>query len=573
MHDQRTNGHAAGQAPAFADWVAKAGALGLKRQGRELVGPCPACGGTDRFAIKPAGGGAALIHCRQCKGFLDILKAAGFAEERATNGARRDGTTIREFPYLRADDTLMLTVCRREGPDGKKCGDPPIWRKPKGVKGPLPLYRLPDVLARADLPVLMVEGEKTADCGADLFGDRYAVTTSAGGAGKAGQTDLSPLAGRDVVIWPDADDEGRKHADAIARQCGAASMRIVPTDDLPDKWDLADPAPAGLDIEERLENAFACPIPYKAGQAKGKAWTRYADLIAEPRDATEWEVRGLIPIAGTGLIVGPAKAGKSTMAQTLACHHAAGRPFLGREVRQGHTLYIGHEGSRAALAGRLQPMGGAADLPLTIYHGPKPDEPLAFLADGIEATGATLAVIDPLFRLFDFPDGNDYASVTASTAPLIELAESTGCALVFVHHARKGGGAAGEEALGSTAIFGSVDTMISVKRTDDARTAYSIQREGVDMPETLLTLGDDGTIDLGRTRRDAEDEEARQNILEFLADCGDKAPTRDDIEEALKGRASRTRRVLARLVQDGEIVRHGEGRKGHPYRFTLPDSR
>ena len=61
---------------------------------------------------------------------------------------------------------------------------------------------------------------------------------------------------------------------------------------------------------------------------------------------------------------------------------------------------------------------------------------------------ATLAVIDPLFRMFDFPDGNDYAAVTASTAPLIELAEATGCALVFIHHSRKGSCAKGEEALG-----------------------------------------------------------------------------------------------------------------------------
>ena len=74
-------------APSFADWQGKAAALELRRQGRELVGSCPSCGGTDRFAVKPVQGGAALIHCRQCKGFVDILKAAGLAEDRPTNGA------------------------------------------------------------------------------------------------------------------------------------------------------------------------------------------------------------------------------------------------------------------------------------------------------------------------------------------------------------------------------------------------------------------------------------------------------------------------------------------------------
>ena len=35
----------------------------LKRQSGELVGPCPACGGTDRFAINAAKG---VFNCRSC---------------------------------------------------------------------------------------------------------------------------------------------------------------------------------------------------------------------------------------------------------------------------------------------------------------------------------------------------------------------------------------------------------------------------------------------------------------------------------------------------------------------------
>ena len=36
---------------------------GLKRDGGELVGPCPGCGGTDRFSINPQKG---VIFCRRC---------------------------------------------------------------------------------------------------------------------------------------------------------------------------------------------------------------------------------------------------------------------------------------------------------------------------------------------------------------------------------------------------------------------------------------------------------------------------------------------------------------------------
>jgi hypothetical protein len=36
----------------------------LKRQGRELVGPCPRCGGTDRFAVNIR---KQVWNCRHCK--------------------------------------------------------------------------------------------------------------------------------------------------------------------------------------------------------------------------------------------------------------------------------------------------------------------------------------------------------------------------------------------------------------------------------------------------------------------------------------------------------------------------
>ncbi|MCY4502262.1 MAG: hypothetical protein OXE57_11950, partial [Alphaproteobacteria bacterium] len=50
------------RAPSLADWRSAASRLGLQRRGGELVGPCPACGGTDRFRVTRRGG----FFCRQC---------------------------------------------------------------------------------------------------------------------------------------------------------------------------------------------------------------------------------------------------------------------------------------------------------------------------------------------------------------------------------------------------------------------------------------------------------------------------------------------------------------------------
>ena len=42
----------------------------LKRVGRDLVGPCPACGGTDRFSVTPV---KRLWHCRRCAKGGDVI--------------------------------------------------------------------------------------------------------------------------------------------------------------------------------------------------------------------------------------------------------------------------------------------------------------------------------------------------------------------------------------------------------------------------------------------------------------------------------------------------------------------
>ena len=75
--------------PSFAAWQSVAGELGLWRRGAELVGPCPSCGGEDRFHVndKRRAGTAALFGCRRCNNVAAILKAA--FPDRLANGANR----------------------------------------------------------------------------------------------------------------------------------------------------------------------------------------------------------------------------------------------------------------------------------------------------------------------------------------------------------------------------------------------------------------------------------------------------------------------------------------------------
>jgi putative DNA primase/helicase len=120
--------------------------------------------------------------------------------------------------YRDADDTAYAAVYRFDLADGKKSfrpvsldpatglwriGDPPAW---------LP-YRLPE-LGDAGR-VYLLEGEKIVEMARELG---LVATTTAHGAGSPHKTDLSAMAGREVVILPDVGPAGEGYAAKVADQ-------------------------------------------------------------------------------------------------------------------------------------------------------------------------------------------------------------------------------------------------------------------------------------------------------------------------------------------------------------------
>ena len=107
--------------------------------------------------------------------------------------------------------------------------------------GKLPLFRLPELLAKASDRIFVVEGEK---CACELATLGVLVTTSAHGAKSACKTDWQPIAGREVVILPDNDEEGRGYAQTVAgilsRLSPPAVAKIVELPGLPPKGDCVD---------------------------------------------------------------------------------------------------------------------------------------------------------------------------------------------------------------------------------------------------------------------------------------------------------------------------------------------
>jgi 5S rRNA maturation endonuclease (ribonuclease M5) len=82
------------------------------------------------------------------------------------------------------------------------------------------------LLSEAAKPVLIVEGEKSVAAAEKLMPAAVVVTT-AGGSNSPGKTDLSPLVGRQIIIWPDNDDSGAMFVDNMVEGLGEQDRSAV----------------------------------------------------------------------------------------------------------------------------------------------------------------------------------------------------------------------------------------------------------------------------------------------------------------------------------------------------------
>jgi uncharacterized protein (DUF927 family) len=200
---------------------------------------------------------------------------------------RKHGEPAQTWMYRAADGAPLFYVVRFDTPDGKeilpRSFDGKRWRW-RGVPAPRPLYNLDQLAARPDAPVLICEGEKAAAAAALLFPDCVTSTTP-NGAKAAGKADLSPLKGRDVLIWPDNDAEGKDYSERVsklAHEAGAAGVKILRLDKLPGaplppKGDAADVTGLASDAGAKLladANAWQeIPNPAASSQSNRPRFT------------------------------------------------------------------------------------------------------------------------------------------------------------------------------------------------------------------------------------------------------------------------------------------------------------
>ncbi len=274
---------------------------------------------------------------------------------RAVRGMIRAwGLPTGEWIYHDEQGVPVLIVFRFDGPDGKSYrpvhpaqlddakrakSSPGLWL-PGDPPGPLPLYRLTEVLAVRK--VYVVEGEKAADALANLG---LVVTTSSHGASAAPKTDWSPLAGSEVIIMPDADRAGEGYLKSVLGLLAAvdpppSTVRVVRLDavwngsgPVPDGADAADWLDVGVpdgwtdeDCRNRLE-AAATAAPEALCEAvpdHGAVLTCLADV--EPRPI-QWLWHGWLPTREIITLAGDPGLGKSFLTIDLAARVSRGLPW------------------------------------------------------------------------------------------------------------------------------------------------------------------------------------------------------------------------------------------------------
>ena len=408
----------------------------------------------------------------------------------------KHGKPVASWTYHNAGGHPVGIVLRWDRPDGGKDFRPvsrhgTIWRI-AGMPAPRPLYRLPE-LADARR-VYVTEGEKAADAVRSVG---LVATTSPHGSNSAGKADWSPLAGRRIVILPDADDAGRRYADDVARLLAkvtpAPTVKVVELPDLPAGGDAVEYVAArraeGLDDDairaavEGLANAAAPIDPTEATATAVPVLVCVADVQPEP---VRWLWPDRVALGKLTLIAGDPGLGKSLITLDMAARVSGGTAWPDAQdtpnVAGGVVLLSAEDDVADTIRPRLD-AGGADVSRIVVLQAVKhrdPDTgaelPAPFcLATDLPALGLAiervadcrLVVIDPITAYLGRIDSHKNAELRAVLGPVAELAGRHRIAVVAVTHLRKAEGPAMYRAMGSLAFTAAARAVWAVTKDRD----------------------------------------------------------------------------------------------------------
>ena len=545
---------------------------GVKRNGAGWQALCPAHADKNPSLSIDVRADKILVHCHAgCS--QEAVCAALKIEVRELFLDASDGKAqaVDEYPYTDEHGTLLYQVVRLEPKSFRQC-------RPDGHGGWIwnlngtrrVLYRLPEVLNAKS--VLVCEGEKDCDMAGELG---LVATTNPGGACKWREEYSEPLRGKRVAIIADADEPGRKHALQVAASLHlrAESVKVL---ELPGAKDLSEWVGRGGTLEKLLGMIRNAPdwveeaVKSRGTPQSGFDLTSLRDLMREPEEHISWLLADKLPAGGLSVLSAKPKVGKSTFARCLALAVATGDPFLDCPTTKGPVIYLALEEKRGEVRRHFADLGATGEEEIYIHAASAPQEAVLELCQLTKRIRPVLIVIDPLFKFVRIRNEKAYAEVCTAIEPLLTLARESGAHVLLSHHSGKMERAdATDSILGSTAIFGGVDSAIILKKADRYRTVQSCQRYGVDWAELVLNFDPaERSLSLGVERSEAETGRIGEAITAYLAGC-EEPQTRVQIEAHVEGKTQRKRAALKALCSTGRVSESGAGAKGDPLRYAL----
>lgn len=200
---------------------------------------------------------------------------------------------------------------------------------------------------------------------------------------------------------------------------------------------------------------------------KGEINIKRVDEI-EPFDPTDfWLIEDLWENNSVGVIGAPSKSFKSTLTINLACAVATGKPFDGREVKQGAVLIIQGENNLSMEQHKIYSITGETELPIYFVDDNITMDHIYKLKDSILELGVKLLIIDPMYLLFGSGDINKHKDIVLRLEMLSNLSKKTNCSIMLVHHSRKlerGAKIQTSDMYGSAFIEGWYESMILLQR-------------------------------------------------------------------------------------------------------------
>ena len=539
---------------------------GAKANGRGWIARCPAHDDrTPSLSITQGEDGRALLHCHAGCAHDVIVSALGIEERELFAGAResiqppprttrcfataREGVDAYRTTLGHEDDQWIYRdeagqpvgmVLRWNLKDGSKTFRP-LWCIGESWQQTYPrertLYALDRLVADRSGCVFVTEGEKCAEMVVTLG---MLATTSPGGSNGADRAIWEPLAGREVVILPDADNAGRKYAAAV-RECLAildppARVAVIALPGLADGEDVVDFVGRIHDGSiEAARHAIDGLAKNALAEAPRKRVT-LRELLADPsiRRKPETIPSGWAPFDRAQPFEAIERGAKLVLSAPPGCYKTATMLRMARGfAEQGHRVaWLAAEMQPRALVRRMICQAAGLGQGALLSEAVPPDHarqfadaerrlaalegciefttaPIGFEEIDRAADGADVVFIDYL-QLLRHPDASarGHERLEDAMARIAEASQRTGAAFILAAaQGREGGGEARElhnAVRGSSAIGFTVDALYCGRAPTEAerrsRAGFTIQfrclkqREGALLPIDVVVSGQTNAI-------------------------------------------------------------------------------